>query len=241
MATLMLSRRLSPLLTSEYRRLPKEEQLEWDGRCGSAPICLLNKQNYRRQKCRRLQPVSARLPGAAVPHPRARTPCPPPPARLRRAPSTLHAVAITAATAYLFLASPVFSEDHVRSPCMCCLFAGAARLPGGADGLRGGASAFVSDLPARHPTQPPPRHARVQAGDVAFVLRTSPLSDAALGFSLGYFATDMLLLLVHYPAFGGPEMGVHHVAALLSVGAAALQVRRAPGTGMMDGIKAAVA
>lgn len=30
-----------------------------------------------------------------------------------RAPSTLHAVAITAATAWLFLASPVFSEDHV--------------------------------------------------------------------------------------------------------------------------------
>lgn len=31
----------------------------------------------------------------------------------RRAPSTLHAVAITAATAYLFIVSPVFSKDHV--------------------------------------------------------------------------------------------------------------------------------
>ncbi|KAI7845956.1 hypothetical protein COHA_000502 [Chlorella ohadii] len=60
-------------------------------------------------------------------------------------------------------------------------------------------------------------------GDVAFVLRTSPLSDAALGFSLGYFLTDLLLLVVHYPSFGGPEMAVHHVAALVSVAAAAFQ------------------
>jgi hypothetical protein len=58
------------------------------------------------------------------------------------------------------------------------------------------------------------------------VLRTSPLSDAALGFSLGYFATDLLLLLLYYPSFGGPEMAVHHVAALASVAAAAFQVRR---------------
>lgn len=41
---------------------------------------------------------------------------------------------------------------------------------------------------------------------------------------LGYFATDLLLLVVHYPAFGGPEMAVHHVAALVSVAAAAFQV-----------------
>ena len=40
-----------------------------------------------------------------------------------------------------------------------------------------------------------------------FVLRTSAASDAALGFSLGYFATDLLLLVLHYPAFGGAEMG----------------------------------
>ena len=56
-----------------------------------------------------------------------------------------------------------------------------------------------------------------------FVLRTSPLSDAALGFSLGYFATDLLLLVLHFPAFGGLEMAVHHVAALASVAAAAFQ------------------
>ncbi len=58
------------------------------------------------------------------------------------------------------------------------------------------------------------------------MLRTSPLSDASLGFSLGYFATDLLLLVLYYPSFGGPEMGVHHLAALASVAAAALQVGR---------------
>jgi len=44
---------------------------------------------------------------------------------------------------------------------------------------------------------------------------------------LGYFLTDLLLLVVHYPSFGGPEMAVHHVAALVSVAAAAFQVRAA--------------
>lgn len=62
-----------------------------------------------------------------------------------------------------------------------------------------------------------------QAGDIPFVLRTSPLSDASLGFSLGYFATDLLLLWAYFPAFGGPEMALHHVAALTSVAAAAFQ------------------
>ena len=47
-----------------------------------------------------------------------------------------------------------------------------------------------------------------QTGDAPFILRTSPASDAALGFSLGYFATDLVQLVLHYPAFGGVEMGV---------------------------------
>lgn len=69
----------------------------------------------------------------------------------------------------------------------------------------------------------PPPGSRPQAGDAPFVLRTSPASDAALGFSLGYFATDLLLLALHYPALGGAEMALHHAAALVSVAAAALQ------------------
>ena len=94
-----------------------------------------------------------------------------------RLPSTLHAVAITAATVYLFVWSPVFADGAPRP----------------------------------------------QGGSAAFVLRTSPLSDAALGFSLGYFATDLLLLCLYFPHFGGPEMALHHVAALASVAAAAFQ------------------
>jgi hypothetical protein len=58
------------------------------------------------------------------------------------------------------------------------------------------------------------------------VLRTSPLSTATLGFSLGYFATDLVLLVHYYPAFGGPEMALHHVAAIASVAAAAFQARQ---------------
>jgi hypothetical protein len=57
------------------------------------------------------------------------------------------------------------------------------------------------------------------------MLRTSPMTDAALGFSLGYFATDMMLLVIYYPSFGGPEMALHHLAALTSVAAAAFQAR----------------
>jgi hypothetical protein len=57
------------------------------------------------------------------------------------------------------------------------------------------------------------------------MLRTSPVTDAALGFSLGYFATDMMLLVLYYPSFGGPEMALHHLAALTSVAAAAFQAR----------------
>lgn len=76
----------------------------------------------------------------------------------------------------------------------------------------------------QNPPPPPPIINQAQAGDRPFVLRTSPLSDASLGFSLGYFATDLLLLVLYYPSFGGAEMGVHHLAALASVAAAALQV-----------------
>ncbi|KAL4853815.1 Flap endonuclease 1 [Chlorella vulgaris] len=80
-----------------------------------------------------------------------------------RLPSTLHALAITFITAYLFLVSSVFAKDKI--------------------------------------------------GDDPFVLRTSPLSTATLGFSLGYFATDLVLLVHYYPAFGGPEMALHHSQA----------------------------
>ncbi len=52
--------------------------------------------------------------------------------------------------------------------------------------------------------------------------RTSALSFAALGLSLGYFAADLALVLRHSPALGGPEVVGHHAAALLSLLVAAV-------------------
>lgn len=62
-----------------------------------------------------------------------------------------------------------------------------------------------------------------EAGDRPFIPRTSPLSEAALGFSLGYFFTDLLLMLYHFPVLGGVEMGLHHLVALTSIAAAVFQ------------------
>ena len=53
-------------------------------------------------------------------------------------------------------------------------------------------------------------------------LRTSALSFAALGLSLGYFAADLALVLRHAPALGGPEVVGHHAAALASLLVASL-------------------
>ena len=93
--------------------------------------------------------------------------------------------------------------------------------------------AFADCLPARLSLQLRPP-ALSQVGDSPFVLRTSPLSDAALGFSLGYFSTDLLLLVLYYPSFGGPEMAVHHLAALASVAAAAFQASPAGAVSVPD-------
>ena len=65
------------------------------------------------------------------------------------------------------------------------------------------ASATATATP--HPPLPP----------LAF--RTSALSFAALGLSLGYFAADLALVLLHSPALGGAEVVGHHAAALASL------------------------
>eukprot|EP00884_Botryococcus_braunii_P010620 jgi/Botrbrau1/1955/Bobra.0005s0046.1 len=53
------------------------------------------------------------------------------------------------------------------------------------------------------------------------VLRTSWWTNAALGVSLGYFVVDMCVVVWNVPLLGGPEMVVHHTAALLSAFTAA--------------------
>lgn len=60
------------------------------------------------------------------------------------------------------------------------------------------------------------------AETLALAFRTSPLSFAALGLSLGYFAADLALVLLHSPALGGPEVVGHHAAALASLLVAAV-------------------
>jgi hypothetical protein len=63
----------------------------------------------------------------------------------------------------------------------------------------------------------------VQSKEPVFGLRTSTETSAALGYSLGYFATDLALLVLFYPSFGGLEIAAHHVAALASVATAVLK------------------
>ena len=148
------------------------------------------------------------------------------PARARlewdgRLPSTLHALAITLAGVYLFVFSPTFAEDHVRAWPAAAPFARA--LLQSKRICRQGLPSPARCSPSAHAAA-----ACLQAGDSPFMLRTSPLTDAALGFSLGYFATDMMLLVLYFPSFGGPEMALHHLAALASVAAAAFQARARP-------------
>lgn len=40
------------------------------------------------------------------------------------------------------------------------------------------------------------------------VLKTSPLSNFAMGFSLGYFTIDLVILFWHYPAVSHVGKGV---------------------------------
>ena len=63
----------------------------------------------------------------------------------------------------------------------------------------------------------------MQSKEPVFGLRTSTETSAALGYSLGYFATDLALLVLFYPSFGGLEIAAHHVAALASVATAVLK------------------
>lgn len=56
----------------------------------------------------------------------------------------------------------------------------------------------------------------------AVVFRTTPFTEGALGFSMGYFLVDLTYMLMH-PALWEHAMGAHHVAALAAVAAAALR------------------
>ncbi|EPS63169.1 hypothetical protein M569_11619, partial [Genlisea aurea] len=53
--------------------------------------------------------------------------------------------------------------------------------------------------------------------DYPIVFRSSPLSDAVLGVSLGYFLTDLAMILYQYPALGGAEYIIHHGLSMYSI------------------------
>ncbi|XP_076956548.1 uncharacterized protein LOC143631794 [Bidens hawaiensis] len=48
--------------------------------------------------------------------------------------------------------------------------------------------------------------------------RTSALSDAILGISVGYFLTDLVMIIWTYPTLGGSEYFLHHGLSLLAIG-----------------------
>ncbi|OVA12389.1 TRAM/LAG1/CLN8 homology domain [Macleaya cordata] len=53
------------------------------------------------------------------------------------------------------------------------------------------------------------------AGLVTF--RSSPLSNFALGVSVGYFVSDLAMIFWLYPALGGMEYVLHHLLSLIAV------------------------
>ncbi|XP_052181976.1 uncharacterized protein LOC127794759 isoform X2 [Diospyros lotus] len=53
--------------------------------------------------------------------------------------------------------------------------------------------------------------------DELIINRRSTLSDTILGISLGYFVSDLAMILWHFPALGGLEYVLHHGLSLLSI------------------------
>ncbi|KAJ6859577.1 transmembrane protein 56-B [Populus alba x Populus x berolinensis] len=53
--------------------------------------------------------------------------------------------------------------------------------------------------------------------DELVVNRTSTLSNSTLGISIGYFLSDLAMILFHFPALGGMEYLLHHGLSMLSI------------------------
>ncbi|CAI9096924.1 OLC1v1033188C2 [Oldenlandia corymbosa var. corymbosa] len=50
-----------------------------------------------------------------------------------------------------------------------------------------------------------------------FIFRRSMLSSFALGVSVGYFISDLAMIIWFYPSLGGMEYVVHHLLSMISV------------------------
>ncbi|KAL5720696.1 hypothetical protein ACHQM5_013340 [Ranunculus cassubicifolius] len=53
--------------------------------------------------------------------------------------------------------------------------------------------------------------------DGSFINRTSVFSDTMLGVSIGYFLSDMGMILWYFPALGGFEYLLHHALSMFSI------------------------
>ncbi|CAK9137491.1 unnamed protein product [Ilex paraguariensis] len=53
--------------------------------------------------------------------------------------------------------------------------------------------------------------------DELVINRTSILSDTILGISIGYFLSDMAMILWQFPALGGMEFVLHHALSMFSI------------------------
>ncbi|KAM7460391.1 hypothetical protein LguiA_020739 [Lonicera macranthoides] len=55
------------------------------------------------------------------------------------------------------------------------------------------------------------------SNDELIIDRTSTLSDSILGISLGYFLSDLAMIIWHLPALGGVEYVLHHGLSMVSI------------------------
>ncbi|KAJ1386963.1 TRAM/LAG1/CLN8-like proteiny domain [Sesbania bispinosa] len=53
--------------------------------------------------------------------------------------------------------------------------------------------------------------------DDLVINRSSTLSNSVLGISIGYFLTDLAMILWHFPALGGLEYVLHHGLSMFSI------------------------
>ncbi|CAI9774653.1 unnamed protein product [Fraxinus pennsylvanica] len=56
-----------------------------------------------------------------------------------------------------------------------------------------------------------------ESDDELIVNRTSTLSDTILGVSIGYFLTDLAMIIYNFPALGGMEYVLHHGLSMYSI------------------------
>lgn len=57
----------------------------------------------------------------------------------------------------------------------------------------------------------------VKSHDDLVITRSSTLSDTVLGISIGYFLTDLAMILWNFPALGGIEYVLHHGLSISSI------------------------